>query len=312
MNSPHMVISIKHAYQHVPQTYVMKQECCSIGRAWDNDIVILDAKCPLYIGEIFNNNSNLSIHYANAEVVSLLRSGDALNHKQTNAVGINVYLSNHPAPSLSPLSPLELLIGWLSKPRVAMTSALIYMAMKLWSSVQSQVRVIEWQNIIDDLVMEMIIALFMALMLATITKFSRQEKRFFTYLSIVTLFFLISYWVKESFSILYFNIPLAVFIFASAIISSLLLVTVASRFIISLMSNWSNINSWILALLLGMLSLYYNYGQHWLRNDEFSQSPKIITEVYPNFYRFISNSSIDEFMDKAEALFNEVGKLKDK
>ncbi len=315
MSNPHIIISVKHVSQVMAQTHVIKEQHCSIGRAWDNDIVITDSKCPLQLGVITNDNGNLSIQYSHfntPESPRLLQSGDELQHKHSNTLTIKVYLSNHPAPGIAPQSPIELFTGWLSKPLVAIVATFLYLAVKLWNSVQSQVRLIEWQNIIDGLVMETITALFVVVVLTAITKFSKQEKRFFTYLSITSLFFVVHYAINQSFDVFYFNIPLAFLIFTAAIISSLLLVAVASRLMIGLMTNWSNASSWILAILLGALSLYYNYGQHWLRNDKFSQSPKIITKMYPGFYKIVPNSSVDEFLEASENLFDKVDKLKTK
>ena len=316
--SPHFAVSVYSLGNRYPQVHVVKDSICRIGSAWDNDIVITDPRCPAYIGAIENTQGSLSIQHsqtqdtiASLQLVSLLQSGARLDAKLTNGVKIEVYLSNHISKPVDAESWLQRITHKTPALITATLLLLLHVGLNLWGVVQNRISSFEWSKIINGQIMEVIAIIAVAFILSVIVRFIKQEERFTSLLLLLTLYSISTYMVDLLFHIAYFNSASPFWSFATEFTGAVLLVF-SARIIIEQLSSWQLTKVWFISLLIGGFSLYYNYVQYHIIEEDFSYSPRDINVVYPNYFRLVSSDSLSEFVEGNQLLFDEVDKQREK
>ncbi len=310
--SPHFAVSAYSPGNRYPHVHVVKDNHCSIGRAWDNDIVITDPRCPDYIGAIKNTEGSLSIHDSQTkDIITLLQSGKGLDIKLTNGVKIEVYLSNHASKSIEDESWLQRITHKKPALLTAALVLLLHVGLNIWSIVQIRTSSFEWSTIINAQVKDLLSIISVAFILSTIVRFVKQEERFTSLVLLLTLYGMAIYLITLLFHVAYFNSASPFWAFAAQLSNAVLLVLLA-RIIIEQLSSWRFTKIWILSLLIGGFSFYYNYVQYQIIDEDFSYSPRLIYDVYPNYVRLVPSDSLTEFVDDNQALFEKVDKLREK
>ena len=310
---PHTVISIRQSGQQIAQNHVIKAKSCTIGRAWDNDIVISDAKCPDYIGEIKNDMGHLSFHCSQSgELYGLLQSGEQLAKEYTNGVNIHIYLSNHPIAVASPPNLIQMISQYATLLSVAIIALILSIGLDLWLVVQRQVEVFEWYDVFDNQLTKIVSVLLIAFILAVITKFVKQEKHFSTYLTLISVYVIITATIEYLSRIAYFNYPSPAWPLITELLSSLVMLVLLMRIIIDLISFWDAKKSWALAVAIGVMFFYNQNGKYWLEEEGFSDVPLVNTEIFPNYLRFNSGMAVEAIISQSDELFDKVDEQRDK
>ncbi len=297
------------------------QQHISIGRAYDNDLIIADPHvCPLHLNIHFDGE-NWIIHDDNSVNGShvesskqnvqhhVVQSGDIINFGKSS---IRLLFPSHPVSQSVPFSPFEQLVNFARHPAVMAANSMAFLLIILWGIyVNKPIEVNIYQLTAPALAIFIGFSMWPALV-ALISHFTKNEARVLHQFGICFAFFNLM-WLSDTFeSIIYFNTSANM-----SITSIIAVIPIALAFSMFWLNCYIGFHMTATRRLVAAASLtLLLFGGSSLvqmsKQPEFSPMPNYdATLMTPNFL-FTTSSSVDTFLNDSERLFERTRKAAEK
>lgn len=297
------------------------QQNISIGRAYDNDLIISDPHvCPLHLnihfdGEhwiIHDDNSVNGSYVENSKQNvqhHVVKSGDIINFGKSS---IRLLFPSHPVAQSVPFSPFEQLVNVARHPAVMAANSIVFLMIILWGIyVNKPIEVNIYQLTAPALAIFIGFSMWPALV-ALISHFTKNEARVLHQFGICFVFFNLM-WLSDTFeSIIYFNTSANMSI--TNIITVIPIALAFSMFWLNCYIGFhmTATRRFIAAASLTLLLFGGSSLVQMSKQPEFSPMPNYDATLMTPTFLFTTSSSVDSFLRDSERLFEQTKKAAEK
>ena len=254
-------------------------ESISIGRAFDNDIILKDPHiCAHHARVEISDSGELVIR----DLVSINGITDLIHHKITGSSSfqsgdgfilgkthIKIYKKDHAVAPAIRLTSFEKVLNVLNKPALSIGLVLFVFAISLFSLYLNTAQDIKWAEKTLVVIFVEVLIIMWALVWSIIARVKKQEMRFFTQISVVMLFVLLMYALDILFKWTGFHVgnKLIVEVINQTLIAILLFMLIWLNLYLSLFQT--SLKRLAPALILASLFFGLKYMVFDMENEEF-------------------------------------------
>lgn len=285
----------------------------SLGRAFDNDVVLSDETVSPHHAVIEKNSNGEAVvvdlnslngvrsgRTGGLEASHILRSG---NEYSFGRARVRIYDIDHPVDAAVRIGGTEGIVNALGS--TSMLSIIIGVAFAIATAEQwlNTFTAIVWQELAIGVIGVITVGLLIAAFWSIVGRVIKHEGRFQTQLALVMSYLLIQSVIVSSYELVQFNtLNMGLSVSAFLLISYILLATFVwlALHVATHLDSDSRVRfSVIVATVLLGVSLYPEA----LKQSEFSATPEYIQKVKPPFLRFTNGDEEKTFFVEAGALF---------
>lgn len=302
----------KHQYRK------LSGEWLTIGRAWDNDLILTDSAVNAHhaVIEKDENNRLMITDLDSLNGISVRRkqriSGTAtLLAGEEYLLGntrVYIYTPDHPLADAVKVADMDNTIRWLEDTRLLVASIIIvtlFYAGEQWLNMFSGFK---WQEIINVLLFIFGGAIGLALFWALIGRVLRHETQFRKQLTLILLLIGVQFLLSKLFALVTFNT-------LNFTVGMVMLVLV--EFAVLATTLWFNLylatnqpaghRTWIALVLASAIVTLSIYTEITSRS-EFSETPEYVKVLAPPALHLSGSVSEDEFLSGTADVFGRLGK----
>ncbi len=311
-----LIISITDHPGRAPQHYRFNSNRISIGRAFDNDLILNDPAVSPHHAVIELNEEGQPVlkdldslngiyqeHNKRVDGAILLNSGIELTIGKTH---LQFFSPEHEVEETVLLEKNSLLLGHLENPAVFMTAlfsvALLY-AMEQWLNMIGEFK---WQDIVN---VELFIfggVLLVGIFWSVVGRIIRHEANFRKQVSVILVFVIFQFIFTKFFEFMQFN-TLNYFLSLSVIlVFEFVLMTVLLWFNLSLATNQTSDQRRKTAFIISLVIISLTVYSEMSFNDEFSDRPDYVKKLEPPALRMSGTVSENEYVSDVLVVFEEL------
>lgn len=289
-----------------------EQSLITVGRAYDNQLIISDASVDPHHVSIKANDNGIIINDLNSvngiklnrqyvEKTQTINSGDELIIGKTH---IRVFLHDHPVPKAVNLSGQDQVVNYLSNGWLALALIFLlslFVILEIWTASIDEFKLrdyLETVFIIDAFV------ILYALFWGVIGKLVKHIMCFSAQLCLIALYLIISYCLDFIYGILLFNTLNFILVTVIAIIIDITVLTMLLWFNLDISTHLNNIKKWIISLLISLSLVLLSMYTEVIDRTEFRSAPYLIEKILPPMFRMVSGESIEQFIDQSQDIYN--------
>ena len=311
-----LIIRIPDHTGRAPQHYRFNSNRISIGRAFDNDLILNDPTVSPHHAVIEVNEEGQPVlkdleslngiymkHHNRVDGAVIIDSGVEVTIGKTH---IQFYSPEHHVEETVQLEKKSLLLGYLGNPAVFMTAlfivAMLY-AMEQWLNMVGEVK---WQDIIN---VELFIfggVLLVGIFWSVVGRIIRHEANFRKQVSVILIFVIFQFIFTKYFEFLQFNTLNYYLSLSIILIFEFMLMAVLLWFNLSLATNQTSAQrrktAFIISLILISLTVYSEISF----NDEFSDRPDYVKKLEPPALRISGTVSEGEYVSDVLVVFEKL------
>ena len=316
-----LIIEVPGRSNHVPELQKFKAEKISIGRGFDNDLVLsdphvcahhavleIDASGEVLLHDLGSVNGTFMHNHVAVEGSCRLKSGDDFYLGKTR---IRVYRPDHAVPPSIRLSWVEKLAHSANKPLIAGGLCLLAAMLSLYFQYTSELAEFHLgREILGAIGILMVVALWPTAW-AVFARFKKHDARFAAQLSATVLFvILISLLEKLDAWLAYLN-GKNLFINGAmmAISTAMALVLIWFHYYLSIYLDTKK--RWLYSGVMTALFAGVVYIGTTFDNGRFTGRPEYTDKIFPPSVSFYSTQSTEEFLKAAEGIFDTAGERAD-
>ena len=310
-----LIIELPGRGGHIVELQKFSAEKITIGRGFDNDLVLQDphvcahhavlqsnADGEILLRDLGSVNGTFTKDHTPVENSCVLESGDVFYLGKSK---IRLYRPEHAVPSSIRLNWVEKLAHMANKPMLAGSLCLLAAMLRLY--LQYTAELAEF-HIGPELLGSVGVLMLIALWPMAWTLFARYKKhdaRFLAQLSATVLFVIVITLLQKLDAWLAYHNGVNLFINGTMMVISGVLVLLLLWFHLYLSLILDNKKRWLYSGVMTSLFACIVYVGTTLDNDRFTSRPEYTARLFPPSVSFYSTQSDDEFIKAADEIFTQ-------
>ncbi len=288
-------------------------ERISIGRAYDNDLILSDETVDAHHAEIIEDQQgHLMLRDLNSingirtgrhralEQTNLLTSGDEYIIGKTH---LRIFRPDHPIAEAISLNRLDLAINYFGHSLLSLASALLLMlftSLAVWNTVVAEYK---WENFFNPLLGVLGLSLLVTLFWCLIGRIAKHEMRFKAQFTVITLFVIVCFGVDFIYEFILYNSM--TYLWTSIIFILLGTALLASLFWLNLhiATTIDNAQRWKIATFLAIVIMTLSILSDVIEHTQFSPNPRYVAIIKAPLLRINPGDDLEGFLGKAESIF---------
>jgi len=309
-----LVIEVMNRGSRLHDRQPVRGDSISIGRAFDNDVILkdphicahhakieIDDSGELTVRDLSSVNGITDLKHHAVTGSSTFQSGDEFILGKTH---IRIFKKDHAVEPAIKLTSFEKVLNILGKPAISVGLVLFVFAISLMSIYMNTAHDIKWaERTIIVIVVELLFIIW-ALLWSTIARVKKQDMRFFTQVSVVMLFSLSLFMLEILFNWVGFHVGdrLIVEVTSQAFVALLLFMLIWLNLYLSLFQ--ASLKRLVPALILAALFFGLKYLVFDMESEDFKAFANDYSgSLYPPSVTVYSTMDTKTFIDSSAFIF---------
>jgi pSer/pThr/pTyr-binding forkhead associated (FHA) protein len=311
-----LIIRIPDHTGRAPQYYRFNTNRITIGRAFDNDLILndstvsphhavieVDDEGQIVLKDLSSLNGVYTNHHMRVHGTVTLESGNEFTVGKTH---LQFYTPEHSVEETVQLEKANRLMDQLGNPAVSITAlimvAMLY-AIEQWLNMISEFK---WQDIVNVELFILGGVLLVGIFWSVVGRIIRHEANFRKQVTVILIFVIFQFILSKFFEFLQFNTLNYYLSLSFFLIIEFVLMTILLWFNLNLATNQTSQQrrktAFILSLLLISLTVYTEMSF----NDEFSDRPDYVKKLDPPWLRLSGTVSENEYVSDSIIVFEQL------
>ena len=285
----------------------------TIGRAWDNDLILTDPTVSPYHAVIeedadgrvvLRDLDSVNGVYAKGrrrveDAVELVSGGVYTLGKSR----VTIYSPDHPVPETTRIGGTDNAIELLDNPFILVGAILLASFIHAWEQWLNMFSGFEWREIANVLLVVIGSTLALALFWAVVGRILRHESHFRKQLTIILVFLVAQFMLSRLYDVILFNTldfftsTMILVLFQAVLLTALLWLNLYLA--TNLTPRHRARSAAAVAIVLVVLSLYSEV----IFRPDFSETPDYVRVLQPPALRFTGPVPVEEYLSDAERVF---------
>lgn len=289
-------------------------ERLTIGRAWDNDLILLDptvnphhavietgAEGQLHISDLDTLNGTSLHRHDRIHGTVALQPGQEYLFGKTR---VSIYTPDYPVAETARIAEMDNTVRYFESP--LLFAATIFVVTLLYAAEQwlNMFSGFKWQQIANILLVVYGSSILLTLIWVVVGRVLRHELQFRKHFTLILIFVALQFFATKLFALFMFNTLSFMGSIVLLIGLEFGLLATMCWFNLYMATNQNNLQrirtSVIIASLMIALSLYTEISVR----DEFTEMPEYVRVLAPPALRFSGSVSEDKFLSDAVSVFN--------
>ncbi|NVK23725.1 MAG: FHA domain-containing protein [Gammaproteobacteria bacterium] len=307
-----IIVQLVTRNNKVLSSHKVESDIATIGRGYDNDIILQDEHvCPnhaevtLQNGElVLKNLSDINgiktLNNGPVEQTKVIQSGDTFVFGK---VVIRILTPDHPVAPTRNLNIFEDISHSVNRWFVAVSFAIVFFLSFTYQSYIGTIDEIIWSKLIAKSLMLVLGLALLPALIALLTWLFKREFKFFAAASFCFCLIILLHWLSAVSSVLYFNVGFPKSLVLLSDIIELVIFVVFFWGALYLMSNMSQKK--ISVISVSLVAVFYVLTYLSNQNDKVILAPNYAAKVFSDSFLFVTPVTAESYTSTLESQFKQ-------